>query len=278
MSDSENIYPEFEFTVEGFEKLRKYGNEINGIEDRIDFYKDQIKKYDEQHSKFLEIPGINLRLLVTLEKDYWEYIIGLSGKTKKPKHEDGDSIADEIWINEIFNSSVLKIYFREWELFDYDLNKIKEHSKEIGSIYNQLIYLRYVYKEFRIQSELYGNNYTRQMYGNFKSKILERIKALDKKINEVDKATKKRPQHRPTSQTDLEKLLYFAQMLEKLRNGKTNLNYNGILNNIVQKYDISEYTLVNWLNNHLRYLKNDKKIIDLTEEDMRFLWHKHKNS
>jgi hypothetical protein len=50
MENSGKNYPTFDFTVEGFEKLRTFGNEIDNIEEKVDFYNYQIQRYDEQHS------------------------------------------------------------------------------------------------------------------------------------------------------------------------------------------------------------------------------------
>lgn len=178
MEKSEKNYPTFEFTVPGFEKLRAFGNEINNIEEKINFYNYQIQRYDEQNSPYAGPAGIDFILLLSLERDYWDYITKIREHIKVPKPENGDSFSDQSWAHEFFNTCVIKIYFQKWELFDYDLDRIKEHTKEIGSIENQIFYLRFIFKEFKIQSALYPNIYTKQRTGYFESKLLKRIKEL----------------------------------------------------------------------------------------------------
>ena len=68
-------------------------------------------------------------------------------------------------------------------------------------------------------------------------------------------------------------MIYFAGMLEKLRQDQTHYNYNGILLHIEDKFKIGKYTLPNWLRPRLRYL--NKEIKDLTEADMKNIWNKY---
>lgn len=38
MENSEKSYPSFDFTIEGFEQIRAFGNEIDNFEKKIDFF------------------------------------------------------------------------------------------------------------------------------------------------------------------------------------------------------------------------------------------------
>lgn len=191
MKDSNTNWPTFEFNVEGFEQLRTFGNEIDNIEEKVDFYNYQIQRYDEQHSPYAGPAGIDIDLLLSLERDYWNYITKLEENIKTPKRQKGDSFSDQSWAREVFNTCVLKIYFQKWELFDYDIGRIKEHAKEVGSIANQVFYLRFVFKEFKIQTSCYPNSYTKQRTGNFESKVLQRLKYLEKKLTSKKKDERK---------------------------------------------------------------------------------------
>ena len=271
MENSEKSYPSFDFTVTGFEKLRQFIEKTDDIDMKIEFFEEKIQTYDEKYSHYLHPIGIDFWQLLELEHHYWSYVKYLKENANTPKCKQGNIYSDLKWADDFVAASYIKSSFYKQELFDFEIKQILEHLHEIKSTYTQILYLKYVHKEFVIQIGLYPNTYTRQNTGDFVTLLLEQIEKLTD-TTEL-KLGKAMPNHRPTSKTSLKALLYFATMLEKLRTNQTYLNYNQILMNVQKKYKISKYTLPNWLKSRLRYI--DKDIRELTEADMIYIWNNH---
>lgn len=183
-NNKENTYPLFEFTVDGFRQLKKYLNEIESIEQKIEFINFYIEKYDDQVTSFFSLQ-IDYYLLLKFELDYWVYCYDVIRKIELPKQSiNEDSFLSALWVDNFINNCVFRIFFHKNELFEFDINKINEYSATLGSITNQIFYFRFVIKEFKIQIALFPNTYTYQQTSDFENNILNKYNSLIKTIKD----------------------------------------------------------------------------------------------
>lgn len=185
--------PLFDFD---FNKIRRYIYELK-IQEKIDYLNHILDQWDQYHSPYQIDANDRLIFLFELERDFWKFIQKMIDEVATPKYEPGDAFSDAEWGEKFLDAGgVLKIFFDErMELFEFELDRIIAHSKELDSRKNQLIYLKWVFKEFEIQTTLEPHSYLKQQTGGFRRKLLKKIRRVEEKLKKqvdagIDKGDK----------------------------------------------------------------------------------------
>jgi len=188
MKDLKNNSPSFDFTVEGFKQLRKFSDTIEDIDDKIKFFEQQIENYGKEKDVQAEPDGINFTELLQLELDHWKYIVNLNEKIKirdalKYVEQKGDSFSYKKWIEQDSGNYLIKTDFNTNDLFDFNPEKLQENICKISPDYNLLIYIRYFFKEFVIQTTLYPESYLELQKDGFRKKVFDYMIFLKDRVD-----------------------------------------------------------------------------------------------
>jgi len=192
-----NNYPSFDFTIEGFEKLRKYSDTITNIEDKIKFLEQQIEKYGREKDKQKKADDIDFSKLLLLERDYWKYIIELNEKLKIKKAleqagQEDSTFSPEKWLEKNKIGYLVKVDFTRDDLFDFDEAKITKVQRDlwkrssnmfISSKYDSLIYQMFVFKEFVVKTTLDPNSLLERQKAGYKEILLGLLKLLKDEVD-----------------------------------------------------------------------------------------------